>query len=55
MAKTLYVPAGREELDFGLGGGGEEEYGSVTALYLLPFRKAVNLLQRFGEGSAGRD
>ena len=44
MANTLYVPAHRETLDFGIGGGEDEEYDGVTALYLLPFRKAANLL-----------
>ena len=45
MAKTLYVPAEREVLEFGLGSGEDEDYGSVTALYLLPFRKAAGLFR----------
>ena len=44
MAKTLYVPARRETLDFGIGRGEDEQYDGVTALYLLPFRKAANLM-----------
>lgn len=36
---SLYVPAGYEELSFGLGDREEEEYSSVSRLYLLPFKK----------------
>jgi sterol desaturase/sphingolipid hydroxylase (fatty acid hydroxylase superfamily) len=40
--RSLYVPKEREELTFGLGEGRQEDiqYRSVTALYLLPFKKA---------------
>ena len=44
LAGTLYVPARRESLHFGLGDGQDEEFDSVSALYFLPFRKAAKLL-----------
>jgi sterol desaturase/sphingolipid hydroxylase (fatty acid hydroxylase superfamily) len=44
---TLYVPATRERLTFGLSQAEDREYSSVARLYLLPFRKA---LRRFAVG-----
>ena len=38
---TLYVPAERERLEFGLSEDEEREYSSVRRLYLLPFKKAA--------------
>ena len=46
FTNTLHVPTQRESLEFGLGGGEDEDYDSVTALYLLPFRKAAKLLRK---------
>lgn len=46
MANTLYVPAERETLELGLGGGEDDEYRTVTACYLLPFRKAAAVVFR---------
>ena len=43
-ANMLYVAEKREALDFGVGGGEGDEYDGVTALYLLPFKKAAGLL-----------
>ena len=43
-ARTLYVPKKRETLDFGIGGGEDDAYDGVVALYLLPFKKAAGLL-----------
>ena len=42
--ETLYVPKKRETLDFGIGGGEDDAYDGVVALYLLPFKKAAGLL-----------
>ena len=39
-AGSLYVPQGQERFDMGLTGGEHEEFTSLRALYLLPFRKA---------------
>ena len=36
---TLYVPAQRENLELGLGQGEDEDYNSVEALWIMPFRK----------------
>ena len=47
MAKTLYVPVDRESLEFGLGNGEDREYQRVTALYLVPFKKAARLFSGF--------
>lgn len=44
MAATLHVPATRETFALGLGDGQDEQYDSVAALYLLPFRKAARLV-----------
>lgn len=44
MAGSLYVPADREELRFGLAGGEHAEYDGVLRLYFLPLRK---LARRF--------
>ena len=44
MTRTLYVPDKREPLDFGIGHGEDEEYDGLTALYLLPFKKAAGLM-----------
>ena len=41
LAQTLYVPTRRERLEFGLGSGEDQDYDSVIALYLLPFKKAA--------------
>lgn len=49
FAHSLYVPQEREEIEFGLGGGEDDAYQGVVALYLLPFKKAAAL---FG-GSRG--
>jgi sterol desaturase/sphingolipid hydroxylase (fatty acid hydroxylase superfamily) len=43
---TLYLPKGKEELILGIGPE-SSEYHSVTALYILPFRKSARLLRRF--------
>ena len=48
---SLYVPVRRESIDFGLGGGEDEEFNSVAALYFLPFRKAANLFSNDGQGT----
>lgn len=45
LAGTLYVPAGKEELSFGLDGGEHEEFDSVWALYLRPFRRLLARLR----------
>ena len=38
---SLYVPVAYEKLRFGLGDREEEEYSSVSRLYLLPFKKLL--------------
>lgn len=43
---TLYVPRGRERLEFGLSAHEEREFSSVARLYFLPFRKALGPVQR---------
>lgn len=53
MTGTLYVPAGVESLEFGLGGGQDDQYNSVAALYLLPFKKAAGLLFQRPGGRTG--
>jgi sterol desaturase/sphingolipid hydroxylase (fatty acid hydroxylase superfamily) len=45
FAGTLYVPRRRERLAFGLGGGEDADYGTVLALYWVPFKKAARLLR----------
>ena len=40
-ARTLYVPRGREDLEFGLAGGEHRDFDGVFALYLLPLRNAA--------------
>lgn len=42
---TLYVPETRLALTFGLGDGEEREFSNVRQLYVLPFRKALGILQ----------
>ena len=46
MFGTIYVPEIKEEFRFGLHHREDEEYQTLTALYFLPFRKAINLLRR---------
>ena len=41
MAGTLHVPTKPESIAFGLGGGQDDQYDGVIALYVLPFRKAA--------------
>lgn len=43
---TLYIPATRLELRYGLGDGEEREFSSVSRLYWLPFVKAARLLRK---------
>jgi sterol desaturase/sphingolipid hydroxylase (fatty acid hydroxylase superfamily) len=43
MFGTLYVPAAKETIAFGLGGGEEAEYRSLWRCYCLPFAKAARL------------
>jgi sterol desaturase/sphingolipid hydroxylase (fatty acid hydroxylase superfamily) len=45
---TFYLPAEKEELEFGLGDGTEEEYRGYFSIYVLPF---LSLIRRF-RGSA---
>jgi len=41
---TLYVPKGREELEFGLGAAENERLSSLVSLYITPFRQAWRVL-----------
>ena len=41
MAGTLHLPTKPEPITFGLGGGQDDQYDGVIALYTLPFRKAA--------------
>ncbi len=44
---TLYIPKEREELAFGINQAGEHKaYGSITALYCLPFKKVLQQLSK---------
>jgi sterol desaturase/sphingolipid hydroxylase (fatty acid hydroxylase superfamily) len=45
MAGTLYVPQGRESLQFGLGGEEHKDFNGVIALYLLPLRNVARRLK----------
>jgi sterol desaturase/sphingolipid hydroxylase (fatty acid hydroxylase superfamily) len=45
MAGTLYVPQGREKLQFGLGGKEHKSFDGVIALYLLPLRNVARRLR----------
>ncbi len=46
LAGTLYVPQGKEELRYGLGGDEHLEFDGVWTLYLLPVRKLLSRLRR---------
>jgi creatinine amidohydrolase/Fe(II)-dependent formamide hydrolase-like protein/sterol desaturase/sphingolipid hydroxylase (fatty acid hydroxylase superfamily) len=39
IAGTLYIPRGKEQLNFGLYRGEQRAYDGVVSLYLLPFRR----------------
>ena len=41
LAGTLYLPAAREEIEFGIGGGEEREYQTLRSIYLRPFKLAA--------------
>ena len=43
---TLYVPKGREELEFGIHKQERNPYASLKAMYLQPFRECYNLFRR---------
>lgn len=43
---SLYVPREREQLEFGIGNGEEALYSSPLKLYLLPFKRAFDLLKK---------
>ena len=52
---TLYVPRGREQLEFGLKAGEHSEYRSMTRLYLLPvWKSALVCLRALGWRSGKR-
>ncbi|MGH7089217.1 MAG: sterol desaturase family protein [Stellaceae bacterium] len=40
MAGTLYLPAGKEAIEIGIGNGEEVEFRTLPALYFLPFKKS---------------
>ena len=44
LAGTLYLPASREPVEFGLGGGEERDYQSLGGAYLRPFSLAARRL-----------
>ncbi len=46
MFGTLYIPEHKEEFRFGLHHQEDEEYQTVSALYFLPFKKAIALVRR---------
>ena len=43
---AAYIPKEREEITFGIGTSEDGEYDTVYKLYMLPFRKALALLQK---------
>ena len=45
MFQSLYVPRGRETIEFGIGNGEEREFSSVLRLYFVPFMKAWRILR----------
>ena len=46
MAGTLYIPETKEEFRLGLHDQEDRDYQTISALYLLPFKKAFRLLRR---------
>jgi len=46
LARTIYIPAMREDLKFGLSKDENREFGSILALYFHPFKKAAKLFRR---------
>ncbi len=52
MAGTLYVPEGREQIEFGLPGGEHREFGGVWALYFRPFRRVAARFRGAGKARA---
>lgn len=46
MFGSLYVPKEREQLEFGIGNGEEHLYSSPLKLYLLPFKRAFDLIRK---------
>jgi sterol desaturase/sphingolipid hydroxylase (fatty acid hydroxylase superfamily) len=43
---SLYIPKEREQIEFGIGNGEEQEYSSPLRLYFLPFKKALAAARR---------
>jgi len=43
---SLYVPKQREDIEFGIGNGEEHLYSSALKLYILPFKKAIDVIKK---------
>ena len=54
IAGTLYVPEGREELEFGLAGDEHREYSGVLRFYFLPFAKLARRFRSAARLPAGK-
>jgi len=54
MFGTLYVPRGYEKLEFGLSKHEPNPYGSVTELYLTPFKRAWQELASLAKGASAK-